>query len=294
MALGCCEMNRSHVPSPYDMPLSGRVALVTGAGRGIGAAHAAALAAAGAIVVVNDTGVDLDGAYPDPDVAELSAAAIRAMGGHAVADVSDVSDFTGAANAVSRAVDEFGRLDILVNNAGIIGTGTDLVTLPEDELQRLLAVHVVGTIGTIRAAFPVMSAQRYGRIINTTSEAALATDMAAGMAYAAAKSSVWGITMAAAREGAEFGITVNAISPGALTRMSKPHLDEAGIPPGLDLSPEQIARAAVALCSEQSGHVTGKVVHTAAGFVREYVLARVDDSDLVRDLIEVLGPADVP
>jgi NAD(P)-dependent dehydrogenase (short-subunit alcohol dehydrogenase family) len=155
-------------------------------------------------------------------------------------------------------------------------------------------VHVVGTIGTIRAAFPIMSAQRYGRIINTTSEAALSTDMAAGMAYAAAKSSVWGITMAAAREGVELGITVNAISPGALTRMSKQYLDEAGIPPGLDLSPERIARVAVALCSEQSGHVTGKVVHTAAGFIREYVLARVDDSDLVRDLIEVLGPADVP
>jgi NAD(P)-dependent dehydrogenase (short-subunit alcohol dehydrogenase family) len=268
--------------------LSGRVALVTGAGRGIGAAHAAALAAAGATVVVNDNGVDLDGAHPDPDVAARHAQAIRAAGGHAVSDVSDVSDFTGAADVVRRAVDEFGRLDILVNNAGIIGTVTDLVTLPEDELQHLLAVHVVGTIGTIRAAFPIMSAQRYGRIINTTSEAALST------AYAAAKSSVWGITMAAAREGVELGITVNAISPGALTRMSKQYLDEAGIPPGLDLSPERIARVAVALCSEQSGHVTGKVVHTAAGFIREYVLARVDDSDLVRDLIEVLGPADVP
>ena len=269
--------------------LAGRVALVTGAGRGIGAAHAAALAAAGATVVVNDTGVDLDGADPDPDVAERSAAAIRAMGGKAVGDVSDVSDFTGAANAVGRAVDEFGRLDILVNNAGIIGTGTNLATLVETELQRMLAVHVIGTIGTIRAAFPVMSAQRYGRIINTTSEAALSTDMAAGMAYAAAKSSVWGITMAAAREGADFGITVNAISPGALTRMSKPYLDKAGIPPGLDLTPEQIARVAVALCSEQSGHVTGKVVHTAAGFIREYVLARVDDSNLVRDLVAQLS-----
>jgi len=156
----------------------------------------------------------------------------------------------------------------------------------------MLAVHVVGTIGTIRAAFPIMSAQRHGRIINTTSEAALATKMAAGMAYAAAKASVWGITMAAAREGAEVGVTANAISPGALTRMSKPYLDEEGIPPGLDLSPRQIARVAVALCSDESGRVTGKVVHTAAGFVREYVLTRVDDSDLVRDLISVLGHPD--
>ncbi|TPG36545.1 SDR family NAD(P)-dependent oxidoreductase [Mycolicibacterium hodleri] len=269
--------------------LAGRVALITGAGRGIGAAHAAAFAAAGATVVVNDTGVDLGGANPDFGVAECVAATIRAAGGHAVHDVSDVSDFTGAATLVERAVNEFGQLDILVNNAGIISTTMDVATLPEAELRRMLDVHVVGTIGTIRAAFPIMSAQRRGRIINTTSEAALSTSMAAGMAYAAAKSSVWGITMAAARQGAEFGITVNALSPGALTRMSKPYLDEAGIPPGLDLSPDQIARVAVALCRERSRHVTGKVIHTAAGFAREYVLTRVDDSVLVDDLVSMLG-----
>ncbi len=200
--------------------LFGRVAIVTGAGRGIGAAHARALAAAGAIVVVNDTGVDLSGADPDPDVARRQAESICEAGGRAVADISDVSDFPGAAAVVGRAVDEFGRLDILVNNAGIVGMATDLERLTEAELHRVLAVHVVGTIGAIQAAFPVMRTQRYGRIVNTISEAALSTDMAAGMAYAAAKSSVWGITMAAAREGAECGVTVNAISPGALTRMS--------------------------------------------------------------------------
>ena len=274
--------------------LSGRVALVTGAGRGIGAAHAAALAAAGATVVVNDNGVDLAGAHPDPHVADRSAAAIRTAGGHAVSDVSDVSNFEGAAGAVRHAVDEFGRLDILVNNAGIIGTRTDVATLPEDELQRMLAVHVVGAIGTIRAAFPIMRAQRYGRIVNTTSEAALSVDMAVGMAYAAAKSSVWGITMAAAREGAEHGITVNAISPGALTRMSQSYLDQTGIPTGLDLSPEQVARIAVALCSEESSGITGKVVHTAAGYIREYILRRTDDSELVNNLISVLGSPEPP
>lgn len=219
--------------------LAGRVALITGAGRGIGAAHAAAFAAAGASVVVNDTGVDLDGAHADPGVAERVAASIRAAGGHAVPDVSDVSDFTGAATVVERAVDEFGQLDILVNNAGIIGTATDVDTLTEAELRRMLDVHVVGTIGTIRAAFPIMSAQRHGCIINTTSEAALSRGMAVGMAYAAAKSSVWGITMAAARQGAEYGIIVNALSPGALTRMSKPYLDEAGIPPAWTCHPNR-------------------------------------------------------
>ncbi|MBJ7336388.1 SDR family NAD(P)-dependent oxidoreductase [Mycolicibacterium sp.] len=273
--------------------LGGRVALITGAGRGIGAAHAVAFAAAGATVVVNDTGVDLDGADPDPLVAERLAASIRAAGGHALPDVSDVSDFAGAAAVVQRAVDEFGRLDILVNNAGIISTTTDVAALSEAELRRTLDVHVVGTIGTIRAAFPIMAAQRYGCIINTTSEAALSTSMATGMAYAAAKSSVWGITMAAARQGAECGITVNALSPGALTRMSKPFLAEAGMPSGLDLSPEQIARVAVALCSADSRHVTGKVIHTAAGFVREYVMTRVDDSDLVNDVMSLLAQAEM-
>ena len=269
--------------------LSGRVAIVTGAGRGIGAAHATALAAAGATVVVNDNGVDLAGVHPDPDVADRRAESIRAEGGHVVADVSDVSDFTVAAELVSRTVDQFGRLDILVNNAGIIGTGTQLADLSEGELHRMLAVHVVGTIGTIRAAFPIMRAQRYGRILNTTSEAALSTEMAAGMAYAAAKSSVWGITMAAARDGADAGITVNAISPGALTRMLEQHLAESGIPDGLDLSPEQIARVVVALCSERANGINGKVVHTAGGYIREYVLRRIDDSELVNDLVSVLG-----
>lgn len=274
--------------------LAGRVALITGAGRGIGAAHAQAFAAAGAIVVVNDTGVDLDGAHPDPGVADEVAASIRSAGGNAVADYSDVSDFTGATAVVERAVEEFGRLDILVNNAGIISTTTDVGVLSEADLRRALDVHVVGTIGTIRAAFPVMAAQRHGCIINTTSEAALSTSMAAGMAYAAAKSAVWGITMAAARQGVEYGITVNALSPGALTRMSKPYLDEAGIPPGLDLSPEQVARVAVALCGERLRHVTGSVVHTAAGFVREYILTRVDDSALVTDLVTMLGDPELP
>ena len=267
----------------FSGELAERVALVTGAGRGIGAAHAAALAAAGATVAVSATGVDLDGANPDSSVAEQAAVAIRTAGGRAVADVSDVSDFLGAAAAVAHAVDEFGRLDILVNNAGIIGTAHDLAALREADLERMLAVHVVGTIGAVRAALPIMAAQRYGR---------LSTKIAAGMAYAAAKSAVWGITMAAAREGDEFGVTANVISPGALTRMSKPYLDEAGIPEGLDLSPAQIARVGVALSREGSSHVTGRVIHTAAGFVREYVLARVDDTELVTELISVLGRPD--
>jgi NAD(P)-dependent dehydrogenase (short-subunit alcohol dehydrogenase family) len=267
--------------------LDGRVALVTGGGRGLGAAHARALAAAGAAVVVDDTGVDTDGNDPDPSVAEAVAAEIRAAGGRAVADHSDVSDFDGAGAAVRRVLDEFGRIDILVNNAGIIGAAR-LDDLSEAELQRHLAVHVVGTIGAIKAAYPHMRAQGHGRIVNTTSEAALSRLHGTGMAYSAAKAAVWGVTMAAATEGAGHGVTVNALSPGALTRMSQRHLEEAGIPAGLDLSPARVSDVLVALCSDEAADVTGRVVHTAGGFVREYVLERTDDTDLVRRLVAAL------
>jgi NAD(P)-dependent dehydrogenase (short-subunit alcohol dehydrogenase family) len=267
--------------------LDGRAALVTGAGRGLGAAHARALAAAGAAVVVNDTGVDTAGNDPDPAVADAVAAEIRAAGGTAVPDHSDVSGFDGAAAAVSRVLDEFGRIDILVNNAGIIGSAR-VEELSEDELQRHLAVHVVGTVGAIRAAFPHMRAQGHGRIVTTTSEAALSRLHGTGMAYSAAKAAVWGVTMAAASEGIGHGVTVNALSPGALTRMSRAHLEVAGIPPGLDLSPARVADVVVALCGDDAGDITGRVVHTAGGHVREYVLGRTDDTDLVHRLVDAI------
>jgi NAD(P)-dependent dehydrogenase (short-subunit alcohol dehydrogenase family) len=273
--------------------LDGRVALVTGAGRGLGAAHARALAAAGAAVVVNDSGVDTAGNHPDPIVADAVAAEIRAAGGRAVADHADVSDFAGGAAAVRRTVEQFGRIDVLVANAGIIGSAR-LEELGEEELRKHLAVHVVGTVGVIKAAFPQMKAQGHGRIITVTSEAALSRLHEPGVAYAAAKAAVWGVTTAVASEGAPYGITVTALSPGALTRMSQPHLEAAGIPPGLDLSPARVAEVVVALCGEDAVDVTGRVVHTAGGFVREYVLGRTDDTDLVRSLVSALADGRAP
>jgi NAD(P)-dependent dehydrogenase (short-subunit alcohol dehydrogenase family) len=263
--------------------LAGRVALVTGAGRGLGAAHVRALAAAGAAVVVNDSGVDTDGRNPDPGVAAAVAAEITAAGGRALADTTDISTFDAADVLVERVLAEFGRIDVLVANAGIIGSHT-LDDLPEESLQRHLAVHVVGTVGAIRAAMLPMRERGYGRIVTTTSEAALSRTPGSAMAYAAAKAAVWGVTMAAATEGAPHGVTVNALSPGALTRMSRPFLEETGIPPGLDLSPARVADVVVALCAEEAGDVTGRVVHTAGGHVREYLLSRTDDSDVVQQL----------
>jgi NAD(P)-dependent dehydrogenase (short-subunit alcohol dehydrogenase family) len=252
-----------------------RVALVTGAGRGLGAAHARLLAASGMAVVVNDASVGLDGRADGADVASDTVASIVDDGGLAVADRSDISSFDGARAAVERALDVFGGIDVVVNNAGILVTD-GIAELSQDDLERCLAVHVVGAAGVARAAFPHLRAQHYGRIVNTISEAALGSGYGAGVAYAAAKAAIWGLTMALADEGAPHGITVNAVSPGAHTRMSAGHLRAA------DLAPEHVSRVVLALVS--AGDVTGRVVHAAGGAVREYRLRREDGTDLVRRL----------
>jgi NAD(P)-dependent dehydrogenase (short-subunit alcohol dehydrogenase family) len=264
--------------------LSGKVALVTGAGRGLGAAYARRFAAAGAAVVVNDVGATVDGTSTGEPVAGETVERITAHGGRAVPDASDVSTFAGAAAAVRTALTSFGRLDILVNNAGVIAQGS-IESIGEAELLRLFRVHVASSVGTLKAAFPIMRRQGHGRVLNTISEAALDMRLEAGPAYAAAKAAIWGLTMAAARDGRPHGITVNAISPGAATRMSAGLLD-SGHSAGLDLDPDHVARVVLALVSEEFGDVTGRVVHSAAGQIREYVLRRTPDTDLVRRLAD--------
>ena len=268
--------------------LGGRVAVITGAGRGLGAAYARTLAAAGAAVVLNDTGYDLAGTRPDPAVVEEAAAGIVADGGTAVADATDISSFRAAAAVIQRAVDEFGRIDIVVNNAGLIGSPA-VADVSEDEFGRVMAVHVTGSVGTIRAALPHLVAQRWGRIVNITSEAALSREHAPGIAYSTAKAAIWGVTMAAATSAQGQGVTVNAISPGALTRMSEDILARTGIPAGLDLSPDRVAEVLLALCGDAAADINGRVIHTAGGHVREYVLSRTHDSDVVARLTAVRG-----
>lgn len=266
--------------------LAGRVAVVTGAGRGLGAAHARTLAAAGAAVVVNDRSVTIDGARSDEDVAGPVVAEIVAAGGRAVADRSDVSTFAGGAAVVRRAVETFGRVDIVVNNAGILRDSA-LTELSEEDLSRCVAVNVLGSAGTVRAAFAHMRERGHGRVVNTISEAALGTGYHAGAAYAAAKAALWGLTMALADEGAPLGITVNAVSPGARTRMSQAHLADTGS--ALDLAPEHVSRVVLALVADSAGDVTGRVVHAAGGAVREYLLRRTADTPLARRLARQLS-----
>lgn len=269
--------------------LHGKVALVTGAGRGLGRAHARALSRAGAAVVVNDIGCGVDGMGAAADVSASTAAEIVAEGGTAIADRSDVSSFDGAAAAVSAALDAFGRIDILVNNAGIVGGGW-LHETDVELIERVFAVHVTGTLGTIRAALPHMLGNGWGRVINTVSEVALTPRPGGGVSYGAAKAAIWSATLSLARDCAGTGVTVNAISPGARTRMSAAVIDAGYSPPELDLDPSHVAEVVAYLASERAGDVNGRVVHVAGPHIREYLdMRRSRNTELVARLEGELG-----
>jgi NAD(P)-dependent dehydrogenase (short-subunit alcohol dehydrogenase family) len=272
--------------------LESRVALVTGAGRGIGRAHALELATRGAAVVINDLGAELDGRGRDPGPAVAVAEEIRAAGGRAVADASDVASIAGGRAAVEAAVGAFGRIDIIVNNAGFHATGGSVSDPNEADYDAQIDVHLKAALGTTSAGFPHMKRQRWGRVINTVSEVALDARFAGGGAYAAAKAALWSFTLSAAREAALHGVTVNAISPGAATRMSRGVLDaddsatfRAGASRDLHLDPAYVARVVGYLCSDEAGDINGRIIHAAAGQIREYSMTRSARSELARRLI---------
>ena len=197
--------------------LSGKVAVVTGAGRGIGRGHALALAAEGARVVVNDPGVNTDGSGTDNGPADQVVAEIKALGGEAVANYDSVAEMVGGERMIQQALDSFGRIDILVNNAGILRDRM-VFNMSEEEWDAVVAVHLKGHFTTIRYASQIFRQQRSGRIINTSSYSGLGN---AGQAnYSAAKEGIVGLTRTVARELGRYGATCNAIRPGAATRMT--------------------------------------------------------------------------
>jgi NAD(P)-dependent dehydrogenase (short-subunit alcohol dehydrogenase family) len=269
--------------------LDGHVALVTGAGRGVGRAHATLLASRGAKVVCCDLGVEVDGTGRDTSVAEATARAIRDAGGDAVADASDVSTFEGGASAVAAGVDAFGFVDIVVNNAGT-ASSTSIEDVTMEAITRQLGVHFYGAVGTAKAAWPMMKARTWGRVVNTVSEAAFPSRVTegrgSGLAYGPAKAAIWAATYALAAEGREHGITVNAISPAALTRMNAFMFQDA--PTGLDLDPMHVARVVAWLVSAEAGDVTGAVIHAAGGHLREYHMVRDRDTELIARLVRAL------
>lgn len=198
--------------------LQGRVAVVTGGGRGIGRAIAESMAAEGAAVVVNDLGGDPHGKGRDHSAADAVAAAITAGGGRAIADYSDVSDFGAAEKLIRTACSDLGRIDILINNAGILRDRM-IFNMSEEEFDAVVAVHLKGSFNCTRHAAVEMRRQESGRIINVTSTSGLFGN--SGQAnYAAAKDGIAGLTRVVARELGKYSITVNAIAPAAATRLA--------------------------------------------------------------------------
>ena len=266
----------------------GRVAIVTGAGRGIGRAHARLLGSRGAKVVVNDLGGSMGGAGADAGPASAVVEEITAAGGAAIADGSDVATPEGAAALVDRAVDAFGRLDALINNAGIIRWGA-LADVELEDLERHLAVHLVGSFNTIRAAWPHMVEARYGRIVNTTSTGVFG--LPENLAYAAAKGGVIGMTRSLATAGARHGIRVNLLAPAALTRMAgQSTADPAATGQGA-MAPDLVAPMAAFLVHE-SCPVSGEIYTAGAGrFARLFLASTVgavvtDHEPTVEDVAE--------
>ena len=205
--------------------LEGKVAIVTGGGRGIGRGEALALASEGAAVVINDLGGSVGGEGDDSSPAQDVANEITNAGGRAVANFADVSDFDAAGAMVQQALDEFGRLDILVNNAGILRDRM-VFNMTEEEWDIVIAVHLKGTFNMCKHATVLMRQQRSGRIINTSSESGFGNPGQAN--YAAAKEGITGLTRAVAMAMARYGVTCNSIRPRAATRLTlSPEMEQA-------------------------------------------------------------------
>ncbi len=242
--------------------LDGRVAIVTGAGRGIGAAVATMLAAEGAAVVVNDLGADLDGTGADSTPAQSVVAAIGDAGGSAVVDGADVGDHTEAETLVRKAVEQFGRLDVLVNVAGILRDRM-IFNMSEQDWDAVIRVHLKGTFNTIRHASAhwreVRDETAHHRIINFTSD----TGLFGGPTqpnYAAAKMGIVGLTLSCANALVRYGVTANAVAPVADTRMTADLPESIRRSSQSERSPEAVARLVTFLASEASSWCSGRVL----------------------------------
>ncbi len=251
----------------------GRVAVVTGAGRGIGRAHALLLAERGARVVVNDLGGTMEGDGADPAPAAAVAAQIVGAGGVAIADGNDVAAPDAARALVDATVEQFGRIDILVNNAGII-RWAGLPEADADNLASHLAVHVGGSFNTTRAAWPHMMEQGYGRIVMTTSAGLFGLPQ--NLSYATAKGAVIGLTRSLNTAGAAHGIKVNLIAPAAVTRMAGRAQDQDVQDRNVtttQMSPDLVAPM-VAFLAHEDCPVSGEIYAAGGGrFARIFIAA---------------------
>jgi NAD(P)-dependent dehydrogenase (short-subunit alcohol dehydrogenase family) len=297
--------------------LAGRVAIITGGGRGIGRNHGLELARHGAAVVVNDPGVGVHGEAGEPGVrpADDVVAEITAAGGTAIADYSSVTSWDDCAAMVQRAVDEFGRLDVVVNNAGIVRDRM-ITSMSEDDFDAVLAVHVKGTFSMTKHAcdhwrsVAKAGGENCGRVINTTSGAGMYGNIGQA-AYGAAKAAIANLTLVTALEMGRYDVTANAISPVAATRMtatagSVPERETGTAAADDDawhaMDPANSSPVVAYLASEASGWLTGQVLRIEGNVVRrartwdlepgEYVAAsgvRLDAGELVDGIRKLYG-----
>ncbi len=239
-----------------------RVAIVTGAGQGIGQACADRLAATGLVVVAADI---------SPDAAEATAAGLRSQGHESISLGFDVSDVRAGTAAVAAVAKKFGRIDVLVNNAGILHT-TAIAAITEPEWDRILAVNLKGAFFLSQQVLPHMQARRWGRIINVSSVAGRMGGYGSGLAYSASKAGLIGLTMGMARHVAEHGVTVNAVAPGTtrspiVAQFSAGQLEELRqrVPLKRLGEPKDTAALVGFLASEEAGFITGAVVDVSGG-----------------------------
>ena len=241
-----------------SIDFTGKVAIVTGSGGGLGRCHALELAKRGAKVVVNDLGGAMDGSGGSSEAAEKVVAEIKAGGGEAIANGSSVSDRKGVDNLIQQTLDAFGRIDILINNAGIL-RDKSFKKMELDDVKIVLDVHLTGSINCTKAVWQLMNDQKYGRIVMTTSPSGLYGNF--GQAnYGAAKLGLVGFMNTLKIEGQKNNVHVNAISPVAATRMTenlmpKEMLDKLG--------PELVTAGVVYLCSDQAP--TGTILQAMGG-----------------------------
>lgn len=233
------------------LDFKGRVAIVTGAGGGLGKQHALLLASRGAKVVVNDLGADVHGEGGSVSAAQAVVDEIRAAGGEAIVNGASVTDFEAVQKMVQQAVDTWGRVDILVNNAGIL-RDKSFAKMPLDDFKLVMDVHVMGAVHCTKAVWPIMQAQNYGRIIMTTSSSGLYGNF--GQAnYGAAKMALAGLMQTLSIEGAKHDIRVNCLAPTAATRMTEGLMPQAVLDA---LQPQAVSPAMLVMASEDAPNRT--------------------------------------
>lgn len=237
----------------------GRVALVTGAGGGLGRAHALELASRGAKVVVNDLGGGRDGSGKDDGPAQKVVEEIKAAGGEAIANAGSVADREDAARMVQQAVDSYGRLDIVINNAGILRDKT-FAKMSLDDFELVVQVHLMGSTYVTHAAWPVMRAQKYGRIVLTASSSGLYGNFGQSN-YGAAKMAMVGLMNCLRLEGEKDNVRINCLAPTAFSRMTSDLM-----PPEAAsfFKPEAVSPGIIALTGEDAP--TGMILEAGAGY----------------------------